>query len=132
MKPTGVIEKIDGETIEKACMLGFLKYLEDKDSIMVNGKNKDIARIDIEKYTNFTKQLFTIDIDLAKLLPQLFNNERVKIPFNAKYELFEKIGLGFLAIVVDTSFSFGYLSKGEDNSLNFEIDGDVSFKANHI
>jgi len=132
MNPTEEIEIIDSETIEKACILGFLKYLEDKDSIMVDGKNKDIARIDIEKYKNFTKQLFTIEIDLAKLLPRLFNNERVKIPFNAKYELFEKIGSDFSAIVVDTSFSFGYLSKREDNSLNFEIDGDVSFKANHI
>ncbi|MDP3645392.1 MAG: hypothetical protein Q8S54_19685 [Bacteroidota bacterium] len=116
-------KRIDFDQIEQSCISGFLNYLLDKDSIKIQGKNVIIAKNEV-----FTKHYFKIDLDFQDVISRLYIKEKVKIDFEARYELFEKNGqIDIENIFVETSFACGYLSRDDDNSLHFEIES-VSFK----
>ena len=104
---------IDVDKIEKACICGFENYL------LANPIKNVIV-------VGFKKTLFKAYPN-TDAISRLYNKERVKINFEAQYELFEKVEPNDLAnIFVTTSFASGYVRMGDDNSLHFEIDS-VSF-----
>lgn len=107
-------KRINVGKIEQICNSGFEDYLLTNDSIKVKGRSVSIE--------NVKKLLFEIDFS-NDLITRIYNKERVKIKFEAQYELFEKMGLNDVAnIFVKTSFAFGYLRMDDDSSLHFEID----------
>ncbi|MBA4408249.1 MAG: hypothetical protein C0397_02355 [Odoribacter sp.] len=108
---------IDVDKIEQTCISGFEDYL-------LANPIKVKTRIVITVKCN--KILFKAYPDKVSI-SSLYNKEKVKINFEAQYELFEKIGLeDFTNVFVKTSFAFGYLRMDDDNSLHFEIES-VSF-----
>jgi len=104
---------IDIVKIEKACISGFQDYL-------LANPIKNVIVVDFKMI--FFKANSGIDA-----ISELYNKGKVKINFDAQYELFKNAEFGGVAnFFVKTSFASGYLRVSDDNSLHFEIDS-VSF-----
>lgn len=100
---------IDVYKIEKACISGFEDYL------LANP-------ITNQTIVDFNRLLFKANPDIDLIL-RLYRKEKVKINFEAQYELFKNTEQGDVEnFFIRTSFACGYLRMSDDNSLHFEFD----------